>query len=150
MSENIENLKSVVKIRILANTTQTTLQVNYFKKNDFKKSLSPLHFEKFRKVRKFDKNTFYIFLYSPNWCKFQQLSRKQYKRTKVPIDLMFHMHLPVTHSFKTIQKCLAKSLLLYSFWHSLFANSLCAVFVVEITPNFNREKSILVCQKFKI
>ena len=32
MSENIENLKSVLKIRISANTTQTTLQVNYVKK----------------------------------------------------------------------------------------------------------------------
>ena len=36
MSENMENLKSVLKIRILAknlaNTTQTTLQVNYFNK----------------------------------------------------------------------------------------------------------------------
>ena len=32
MSENIENLKSGLKIRILANTTQTTLKVNYFRK----------------------------------------------------------------------------------------------------------------------
>ena len=32
MSENIENLKSVLKIRIFADTTQTSLSVNYFKK----------------------------------------------------------------------------------------------------------------------
>ena len=30
MLENIENLESVQKILILANTTQATLQVNYF------------------------------------------------------------------------------------------------------------------------
>ena len=70
------------------------------------------------------------------------------------IVLMLHMHLPVTQSFKTVQKCLAKYFLLYSFLHLLFAPSLCAVLVVEITPklNFNRKKSILVCQKllFKI
>ena len=34
---------------------------------------------------------------------FQQFSRKQYKsaKSKDPIDLMLHMHLPVTQSFKT-------------------------------------------------
>ena len=32
MSEKIENLKSVLKIYIFANTTQKILQVNYFKK----------------------------------------------------------------------------------------------------------------------
>ena len=67
-------------------------------RNDIKKSPSALHFEKFGKVRKFDKNTFF---YSRNCCKFEQFSRKQYKRAKAPIDLMLHMHLPVTQSFKT-------------------------------------------------
>lgn len=32
MTGNIENLKSGVKIRVLANTTRTSLQVNFFKK----------------------------------------------------------------------------------------------------------------------
>ena len=56
-----------------------------------------------RNLEKFENSIKIHFLfYSRNWCKFQQLSRKQYKRTKAPIDQMFHMHLPVTHSFKTI------------------------------------------------
>ena len=38
----------------------------------------------------------------------------------------------------------------YSFWLSLFVPYLCAVLTIEITPNFNRKKSILVCRKFKI
>ena len=63
-----------------------------------KKSSSALHFEKFGKVQKFDKKTFFN---SRHCCKFQQFSRKQYKHAKAPIDLMLHMHLPVTQSFKT-------------------------------------------------
>ena len=74
-------------------------------RNDIKKSSSALHFEKFGKVQKFHKNTFF---YSRNCCKFQQFSRKQYKRTKAPIDLMLYMHLPVSQSFETALKCLAK------------------------------------------
>ena len=31
----------------------------------------------------------------------------------------------------------------------MFAPWLCAVLAVEITPNFNRKKSILVCFKFE-
>ena len=51
VSEDVENLKSFLKIRILAITTQITL------------SSSALHFEKFRKVGKFDKNTL-VFLFA--------------------------------------------------------------------------------------
>ena len=57
-----------------------------------------LHFKKFGKVQKFEKNTFF---YWRNCRKFQQFSRKEYKRAKAPIGLMLHMHLPVTQSFKT-------------------------------------------------
>ena len=31
----------------------------------------------------------------------------------------------------------------------IYLSWLCAVLGVEITPNFNRKKSILVCRKFK-
>ena len=61
MSENIENLKSVPKIRILANTTQTTHSMNYFKKW-YKEILKRFTFwEIWRKVRKFDKITLFLF-----------------------------------------------------------------------------------------
>ena len=53
-----------------------------------------------RNLEKF-KNLIKIHFFSRNCCKFQQLSRKQYKRAKAPIDLTLHMHLPVTQSFKT-------------------------------------------------
>ena len=66
--------------------------------NDIKKSSSTLHFEKFGKVQKFDKNTFFI---RESCCKFQQFSRKQYKRAKAPIDLMWQIYLPATQIFKT-------------------------------------------------
>ena len=67
-------------------------------RNDIKKFPSALHFENFRKVRKFAKNTFFN---SENGCKFQQISTKQYKRAKVPIDLILLMYLADIHSFKT-------------------------------------------------
>ena len=67
-------------------------------RNDIKKSPSALHFENFRKVRKFAKNTFFN---SENGCKFQQISTKQYKRAKAPIDLILLMYLADIHSFKT-------------------------------------------------
>ena len=67
-------------------------------RNDIKKSPSALHFENFRKVPKFAKNTFFN---SGNGCKFQQISTKQYKRAKAPIDLMLLMYLADIHSFKT-------------------------------------------------
>ena len=67
-------------------------------RNDIKKSPSALHFENFRKVRKFAKNTFFN---SENWCKFLQISTKQYKRAKAPIDLILLMYLADIHSFKT-------------------------------------------------
>ena len=46
-----------------------------------------------RNLEKFENPA--TFFYSRNCCKFQQFSRKQHKRAKVPIDLMLHMHLPV-------------------------------------------------------
>ena len=67
-------------------------------RNDIKRSPSALHFENFRKVRKFAKNTFFN---SENGCKFQQISTKQYKRAKAPIDLILLMYLADIHSFKT-------------------------------------------------
>ena len=67
-------------------------------RNDIKKSPSALHFKNFRKVRKFAKNTFFN---SGNGCKFQQISTKQYKRAKAPIDLILLMYLADIHSFKT-------------------------------------------------
>ena len=33
-------------------------------------------------------------------CKFQQSSRKQYKRAKAPIVFMLHMHLPVAQALR--------------------------------------------------
>ena len=85
MSEDVENLKSFLKIRILAITTQITL------------SSSALHFEKFRKVGKFDKNAL-VFLFA----KLVQISTVfKEEIQKAPIDSMLHMHLPVTQSFKT-------------------------------------------------
>ena len=67
-------------------------------RNDIKKSPSALHFENFRKVPKFAKNTFFN---SGNGCKFQHISTKQYKRAKAPIDLILLMYLADIHSFKT-------------------------------------------------
>ena len=74
MSENIENLKSVLKIQILANTTQTTLS-----RNDIKKSSSALHFEKFGKVQKSDKNAFFIREIAANFNSFQGSSTSAQK-----------------------------------------------------------------------
>ena len=67
-------------------------------RNDIKKSPSALHFENFRKVPKFAKNTFFN---SGNGCNFQHISTKQYKRAKAPIDLMLLTYLADIHSFKT-------------------------------------------------
>ena len=67
-------------------------------RNDIKKSPSALHFENFRKVPKFAKNTFFNL---GNGCNFQHISTKQYKRAKVPIDLILLMYLADIHSFKT-------------------------------------------------
>ena len=97
MSKNIENLKSVLKIRILANTTETTLYVNYFKKS--LRNLQALYV--LRNSEKFENSIKIHFFILEIAAKFQQFSRKQHKRGKAPIDLMLHMHLPVTQSCKT-------------------------------------------------
>ena len=75
-------IPSVVGVWIFSGTTQSS---------------NALHFEKFGKVQKFDKNTFF---YLRSCWKFQQFSRKRYKRAKAPIDLMLHMHLPVTQALR--------------------------------------------------
>ena len=99
MSENIENLKSVLKIRILANIYHPNNPLRELFKEIRLRSRQALYILRFfGKVQKFDKSTFF---YSRNCCKFQQFSRKEYKRAKAPIGLMLHMHLPVTQSFKT-------------------------------------------------
>ena len=58
-----------------------------------------LHFEKFGKCRKFDKNTFFFIReIAANFNNFQGSSTSAQKL--LYIDLMLHMHLPVTQSFK--------------------------------------------------
>ena len=110
-------IPSVVGVWIFSGTTQSS---------------NALHFEKFGKVQKFDKNTFF---YLRSCWKFQQFSRKRYKRAKAPIDLMLHMHLPVTQALR-----LHKNVSQNNFSNialglkSLFAPWLCAVLAVEIEP----------------
>ena len=74
---------------------------------------------------------------------------KQHKRAKAPIDLMLHMHLSVTQSFKT-HKNVSQNIFcnIVLGFHCLHLD--CAVLAVEITPNFNRKKSVLVFLKYKI
>ena len=92
MSENIENLKSVLKICILANTTQTTLLGELFQEMT---SRNPKALYILRNLEKFKNSIKIHFFYSRTCRKFQQSSRKQYKRAKAPIDLMLQIHLPV-------------------------------------------------------
>ena len=71
MSENTENLKSVLKIRILARLHKQPFTGWTISRNDIKKSSSALHFEKFGKVRKFDKIHFVIREIAANFNNFQ-------------------------------------------------------------------------------
>ena len=78
MSENIENLKSVLKIQILAIPPKQPFRLT-ISRNDIKKSSSALHFEKFGKVRKFNKNTFFIREIVANFNNFQGSSTSAQK-----------------------------------------------------------------------
>ena len=134
MSENIENLKSVLKIRILTWIPPKQPFRWTISRNAIKKSSSALHFEKFGKVRKFDNNTFF---YSRNCCSFNNfqgssISAKKLLLTwcctciyQLPKVLILHKNVSQNNFCK------------YSFGLSLFAPSLSAVLAVEITLNFN-------------
>ena len=91
MCENIENLKSGLKIRILANTTQTTLKVNYFRKwyQEIKKSILR-NLEKFKNSIKIH---FFIRELAANFNNLQGSSTSAQK--------LLLTHLPVAQSFKT-------------------------------------------------
>ena len=54
-----------------------------------------------RILEKFENSQKIHFFNSENGCKFQQISTKQYKRAKAPIDLILLMYLADIHSFKT-------------------------------------------------
>ena len=145
MSENIENLKSVLKIRILANITQTTLYVNYFKKS----SRNPQALYVLRNLEKFENSIkihFFILEIATNFNNFQGSSTSAQKRLLTWCCTCIYQLLKALRLRKNVSQnnfCNIIGL-------SLLAPWLCAVLAVEITPNFNRIKSILVCLKYKI
>ena len=73
MSENIENLKSVLKIRILANTTQTTLLGELFQEMT---SRNPKALYILRNLEKFN---FFILELAANFNNFQGSSTSAQK-----------------------------------------------------------------------
>ena len=141
MSENIENLKSVLKIRILANTTQTTLLGELFQEMT---SRNPKALYILRNLEKFN---FFILELAANFNNFQGSSTSAQK-------LLLTWCCTCIYQLPKALRCI-KDVLQNNFCNIVFGFHCfhldCVLFKgVEITPNFNRKKSVLVCRNFKI
>ena len=77
-----------VSSHFVSQTTVSPLWSGYLKKIDIRKSPIALHLENFRKVRKFSKNTIFIYEISLNFGRFQ--TNSIYGREKTPEDYYYY------------------------------------------------------------